>query len=191
MWDASDDLISMMTGAAHRKTMTVRYGIHRSPFGLCLLALAPQGICALRFVQGAGRTIAVAALRARWPTARLEHRPGATKRLLRRVFGRGQRRRLIPVRLHGTPFQLDVWNALAAIPFGETRSYAEIARAVGKPKAFRAVGLANGANPLPIVIPCHRVIASGGKLGGYGGGLDAKRRLLALEKSSLGGLTAG
>jgi methylated-DNA-[protein]-cysteine S-methyltransferase len=81
----------------------------------------------------------------------------------------------------GTPFQLSVWRALQRIPYGETRSYGELARAIGRPKASRAVGAANGSNPLPIVIPCHRVIGSTGKLTGFGGGLDTKAALLALE----------
>lgn len=84
-------------------------------------------------------------------------------------------------RIHGTPFQEAVWTELRRIPYGETRTYGEIARALHKPHAFRAVGAANHANPLPIVIPCHRVVQSGGGLGGYGGGLALKRRLLNLE----------
>ena len=86
--------------------------------------------------------------------------------------------------LRGTPFQRSVWNALLEIPYGATRSYADVARAVGNPNAVRAVGTANGTNPIPLVVPCHRVIATGGKLGGYGGGLDLKRRLLAMEQSA-------
>ena len=82
----------------------------------------------------------------------------------------------------GTPFRSAVWLALAAIPYGETRSYADIARAIGKPVATRAVGAANGANPLPIIYPCHRVIGSNGTLTGYGGGLPLKERLLAWER---------
>lgn len=81
----------------------------------------------------------------------------------------------------GTPFQLQVWEALRAIPYGQTASYGEIARAVGQPGAARAVGGANNRNPIAIVVPCHRVIGSGGSLTGYGGGLGRKRRLLALE----------
>jgi methylated-DNA-[protein]-cysteine S-methyltransferase len=84
----------------------------------------------------------------------------------------------------GTDFQRQVWTALAEIPYGKTVSYAELANMVGRPNAFRAVGQANGANPIPIVLPCHRVVASGGGIGGYGGGLDMKRRLLALEGSA-------
>jgi methylated-DNA-[protein]-cysteine S-methyltransferase len=98
----------------------------------------------------------------------------------------GRRRRFdIPVQVSGTPFQERVWLELREIPFGETVSYAELATMVGHPKAFRAVGQANGANPVPIVLPCHRVIAAGGGLGGYGGGLPMKRRLLALEGAQL------
>jgi len=85
----------------------------------------------------------------------------------------------------GTPFQLTVWKRLCEIPFGETISYGELARRIGNPNASRAVGLANGSNPIPIVIPCHRVIGSNGKLTGYGGGLPIKEKLLALERRQL------
>jgi methylated-DNA-[protein]-cysteine S-methyltransferase len=94
----------------------------------------------------------------------------------------GERRefdlRLAP---EGTPFERSVWEELRRIPFGETRSYGEIAQAIGRPGAARAVGRANGANPIPIVVPCHRVIGSDGSLTGFGGGLEAKSRLLEIE----------
>ena len=103
----------------------------------------------------------------------------------------GQRREFtFPLDLRGTDFQLACWHALVAIPYGETRSYADIARAVGKPAAFRAVGMANNRNPVAIVVPCHRVIASDGTLCGYGGGLDVKRKLLELEGALSGTLAA-
>ena len=96
----------------------------------------------------------------------------------------GRRRRFaVPLDLEGSPFQLKVWKALLAIPYGETRSYGEIARAVGNPKAARAVGMANRSNPAAIVVPCHRVIAGDGSLGGYAGGLAMKTRLLRLERT--------
>jgi methylated-DNA-[protein]-cysteine S-methyltransferase len=85
----------------------------------------------------------------------------------------------------GTPFQQKVWSELQKIPYGETISYGELARRIGNPNASRAVGLANGSNPISIVIPCHRVIGSNGKLTGYGGGLPIKEKLLALEKRQL------
>ncbi|MGO9086953.1 MAG: methylated-DNA--[protein]-cysteine S-methyltransferase [Candidatus Sulfotelmatobacter sp.] len=103
----------------------------------------------------------------------------------------GQRRKFsFALDLRGTDFQLACWRALLAIPYGETRSYADIARAVGNPKGFRAVGMANNRNPVAIAIPCHRVIASNGTLCGYGGGLDVKRKLLELEGAVTGKLVA-
>lgn len=94
----------------------------------------------------------------------------------------GQRRTFdLPLDLYGSPFQQAVWRLLLEIPYGETRSYAHLAAALGRPHAARAVGQANGANPLPIVVPCHRVIQADGSLGGYGGGLPLKRALLELE----------
>jgi methylated-DNA-[protein]-cysteine S-methyltransferase len=89
----------------------------------------------------------------------------------------------LPLNPRGTPFQLSVWKALRNIPYGQTRSYGQIADVVGAPKAVRAVGAANGQNPIPIVIPCHRVIGSNGKLTGFGGGLPLKRLLLDLESA--------
>jgi len=103
----------------------------------------------------------------------------------------GKRRKFdFPLDLRGTDFQLTCWRALLAIPYGETRSYVDIARAVGKPNAFRAVGMANNRNPIAIVVPCHRVIASDGGLCGYGGGLDVKRKLLEMEGALTGVLAA-
>jgi methylated-DNA-[protein]-cysteine S-methyltransferase len=98
----------------------------------------------------------------------------------------GQRRSFdLELAPRGTPFEQEVWAALRAIPFGETRSYGEIAAALGRPGAARAVGRANGANPIPIVVPCHRVLGSDGSLTGFGGGLEAKERLLELEGAKL------
>ena len=89
----------------------------------------------------------------------------------------------LPLHPLGTPFQLDVWEALRRIPYGATISYGELARRIGKPQAMRAVGAANGRNPLPIVVPCHRVIGADGSLTGFGGGLPTKRYLLGLERA--------
>lgn len=104
-----------------------------------------------------------------------------TARQLREYFAGDRRRFKLPLAPSGTAFQRSVWTALAAIPYGEVRSYGDIARAIDRPSAVRAVGAANGRNPLPIVIPCHRVIGSDGRLTGFAGGLQAKKRLLQRE----------
>ena len=104
---------------------------------------------------------------------------------LRSYFGGDLREFDLPLAPQGTDFQLRVWRELRSIPYGRTRSYMEVAGAIGAPKAVRAVGAANGANPIVIVVPCHRVIGSNGKLTGFGGGLPLKQRLLQLERGSL------
>lgn len=109
---------------------------------------------------------------------------------LRQYFAGCREQFDLPLAPAGTAFQRAVWTALAAIPWGELRSYADIARAIDKPTAVRAVGAANGRNPLPIIVPCHRVIGSNGSLTGFAGGLDIKRQLLYLE-GSLGELPLG
>jgi methylated-DNA-[protein]-cysteine S-methyltransferase len=105
-------------------------------------------------------------------------------RQLAEYFARTRRAFDLPLDLRGTPFQLRVWNALIGIPYGETRAYSQLAVQIGHAGASRAVGAANGANPVAIIVPCHRVIASGGGLGGYGGGLELKRLLLDLESGA-------
>jgi methylated-DNA-[protein]-cysteine S-methyltransferase len=108
-----------------------------------------------------------------------------TERQLNAYFAGELRQFTVPLDFSGTEFQKKVWLALTAIPYGETRSYAEIARAIGHPGAVRAVGAANGRNPISIIAPCHRVIGSNGKLTGFAGGLEAKAFLLAVEKPDL------
>ena len=104
------------------------------------------------------------------------------RRELEEYFAGRRRSFSVPLDMDGTPFQKKVWKALSEIPYGEVRSYGQIARRVGNHKASRAVGTANGANPVAIIVPCHRVIAGDGSLGGYGGGLTNKTYLLSLEK---------
>jgi len=152
------------------------YCITNSPVGPLLLAGEDGALAMLEFERGR-----------RPPRVELDWREDrkpfreALKQLEAYFAGRLHRfeLRLAP---EGTPFQRQVWDALLEIPYGQTRSYGEMARRIGAPKAARAVGLANGSNPISIVIPCHRVIGASGKLTGYGGGLDTKRRLLALER---------
>ena len=116
---------------------------------------------------------------------------GEAVRQLREYFAGKRREFDLPLDAGGTEFQRSVWRRLGEIPYGETISYGELARRVGNPKASRAVGSANGKNPIPIVIPCHRVIAGDGTLGGFGGGLPTKETLLALEKKASASSAAG
>jgi methylated-DNA-[protein]-cysteine S-methyltransferase len=114
-----------------------------------------------------------------------EERTAEVRRQLEEYFAGRRQTFDLPLAPEGTPFEKTVWEELRRIPFGETRSYAEVARAIGRPGAARAVGRANGANPIPVVVPCHRVIGADGSLTGFGGGLDAKARLLELEGLAL------
>lgn len=149
-----------------------------SPVGPLLVASDGAGLRLIHF-QAGGR-------RERDPAWTRDASAFTDLRLQLAEYFRGERRtfdvRLAP---EGTAFQRDTWSALATIPYGATISYAELARRVGRPRAVRAVGAANGANPLPIVVPCHRVIGADGSLTGFGGGLDTKRRLLELEGALL------
>lgn len=108
------------------------------------------------------------------------------RRQITQYFHGNRRAFDLPLHMEGTPFQLAIWRALLGIPYGETRSYADIARQIGHPKAYRAVGAANHANPLCVLVPCHRVIASSGRLCGYAGGVDVKGKLLAMERAAVG-----
>lgn len=107
-----------------------------------------------------------------------------TERQLREYFEGARTGFDVPVALQGTEFQTAVWKALMDIPYGQTRTYGQIAAAIGRPKASRAVGMANNRNPVSIIVPCHRVIGASGKLVGYGGGLGVKEQLLALERKA-------
>lgn len=147
-----------------------------TPVGTLMLAGSASGLRWISFQCGKGAK----APEPGWQQADAPFR--AARRQLTEYF-RGTRRVFdLPLAPDGTVFQRAVWKALMAIPYGRTRSYSEIAQRVGRPRAVRAVGLANGRNPLPIVVPCHRVIGRDGTLVGYGGGLHVKRALLELER---------
>jgi len=151
-----------------------------SPVGKLFIAGNESALWLVGFADGSRRVEPAAA----WHES-AQGVVAETKRQLDAYFRRELRSFTLPLHLCGTEFQLRVWNALASIPYGETLSYRELAQRVGRPTAVRAVGAANGANPLAIVLPCHRVIGSGGALTGYGGGLSAKAALLALERGKL------
>jgi methylated-DNA-[protein]-cysteine S-methyltransferase len=149
----------------------------------------PVGTLVLR---GDDRTLLQLFLPSQRPRARRSTRSvpaplSAAARQLDEYFAGSRRTFSLAFELEGTDFQRRVWLALADIPYGETVSYGELARSVGHPNAYRAVGSANGANPLAIILPCHRVVASDGSLGGYGGGLPTKQALLDLERAVAAG----
>ena len=162
-----------------------------SPVGRLAIASHDRRLCALWF----GSEPQVRALLARWfpgETASAGRDPAGAVTALRAYFA-GDLRCLdtVEVELHGTPFQQRVWYQLRKVPAGTTATYAQIARAVGAPNAVRAVGAANGANPVSLIVPCHRIIGSNGSLTGYGGGLDRKRWLLEHEALQRQGLLLG
>jgi O-6-methylguanine DNA methyltransferase len=168
-----------------------------SPVGPLFLAASARGLVALEFQARLPGQQTIRGnpgdLREESKAVRLEESPDAMRDYVRELeeYFAGKRREFtFALDLRGTDFQVACWRALVAIPYSETRSYADIARAVGKPQAFRAVGMANNRNPVAIVVPCHRVIASDGTLCGYGGGLDIKRKLLELEGALSGTLAA-
>jgi len=156
----------------------MRYDEIDSPVGPLLVAADEAGLRLIHFQAGRDR---------RKPDPTWERDPKPFRALARQLgeyFRRERRTFDVPLAPRGTTFQLATWRALSTIPYGQTISYAELARRVGRPAAPRAVGAANGANPLPIVVPCHRVIGKDGSLTGFGGGLDKKRALLELEGAS-------
>jgi O-6-methylguanine DNA methyltransferase len=168
-----------------------------SPIGPLFLAASIRGLVALEFDARLPGQQSIRPnprnLREQIDTIAFDESPAAMEAYTRELaeYFSGERRQFsMALDLRGTDFQQSCWRALLAIPYGETRTYADIARALGKPNAFRAVGMANHRNPLAIVVPCHRVIASKGGLCGYGGGLEVKRTLLELEGALSGVLAA-
>ncbi|MGA2102376.1 MAG: methylated-DNA--[protein]-cysteine S-methyltransferase [Candidatus Sulfotelmatobacter sp.] len=168
-----------------------------SPVGPLFLAASVRGLVALEFdkrlpgqqtIRPNPRDLRAESKKVRFEDSSNELAPYT--RELEEYFAGTRRAFDFPLDLRGTDFQVACWRALLAIPYGETRTYADIARAVGRPQGFRAVGMANNRNPVAIVVPCHRVIASDGTLCGYGGGLDIKRKLLELEGALSGTLAA-
>lgn len=151
------------------------YTCVESPMGPLLLAGDSRGLKLIEFPDQKGRV----RHHPGWERSD-EHFADAAAQL--REYFEGRRRAFdVPLHLSGTSFQLAVWEKLREIPYGVTVSYVDIARAIGRPKAVRAVGAANGQNPIPIIIPCHRVIGKDGSLTGYGGGLEVKAMLLRIE----------
>ena len=163
----------------------ISYTIVDGPFGRMLIAVTTRGICALSIHHS--DEWQESELRRDFRRAKITRDDGGTARaaamaVLRYLNGEAARCEF-PLEVRGTPFQLDVWRELCSIPEGATRSYGEIAARLGRPSAARAVGHANGSNPVSILIPCHRAIGANGNLTGYRWGIETKRRLLAFERA--------
>lgn len=164
--------------------LRIAYGLHPSPFGECLIATTPRGICYLAFVDPMSRADALTQMRAEWPRAVFVEDRRGTARVIRRAFagaGSGAAHGLA-IHVKGTNFQLKVWRALLVIPYGQLTTYSAIAQAIGRPKASRAVGNAVGQNPISWLIPCHRVLRTTGALGGYAWGPRRKSVMLTFER---------
>ena len=162
---------------------TIRYVVTDSKLGRLLVAATGKGICRLTFNEDAS------ALKRRFPNAEIIADDGTIAEWVEgalMAIDRPEAAPELPIDVRGTAFQEKVWQELRKIPLGQTRSYADIAAAVGQPGAVRAVGTANGSNPVSVLVPCHRVIRSDGSLGGYGGGLANKVKLLAAEGVTIG-----
>lgn len=165
--------------------LQIDYGFHPTPFGECLLALTGRGICNLIFVQNEDRNTAMAIFQSKWKNAKLRENPSRTSPLVRHVISLTMQDSSAPFSLHlqGTNFQIKVWESLLHIPPGSAVSYEDIANFIGKPGAVRAVSNAVTKNPIPMLIPCHRVIRKSGEYGGYRYGTARKKALLGWESA--------
>ncbi|RSM24195.1 bifunctional transcriptional activator/DNA repair enzyme AdaA [Aeromonas salmonicida] len=162
--------------------LVIDHGVHDTPFGQAFVALTQRGVCNFSFLDEKAPEVPLAALAHNWPEAELREAPSRTQNVINTMFDSNQAPdRPISLHVSGTNFQISVWRALLQIPPAKVVSYAQVASAVGNPKAARAVGLAVGANPVALMIPCHRVIQQNGKLGGYHWGETRKQAIHTWE----------
>jgi AraC family transcriptional regulator, regulatory protein of adaptative response / methylated-DNA-[protein]-cysteine methyltransferase len=175
----------MSTKRSHIETTeaVICYGFGITEIGPALAAWTDRGLCLLR-LMALDRTKAIRELQERYPHSRLVADEAGAEAVFQHVeaFLAGKKNGKLDIDLEGTPFQKKVWQALRRIPHGQTKTYQQIARQIGKPRAVRAVGNACGANPVGILVPCHRVVGSDGSLGGYYWGLKTKQKLLDRER---------
>jgi AraC family transcriptional regulator of adaptative response/methylated-DNA-[protein]-cysteine methyltransferase len=189
-YEAAPSGLGMTPGARRRggRGETIRFATVATPLGWALVAASRRGVCMTAL--GDDRDSLAAALRTRFPAAAIAAEDAGlgdwTRQILRCVTTPGERPDL-PLDIRGTAFQARVWRALQQIPLGQTRTYGAIAAALGEPKAVRAVAGACAANPLAVLVPCHRVVRKDGDLGGYRWGLERKRALLDRERAATAG----
>ncbi|MDP1630105.1 MAG: bifunctional helix-turn-helix domain-containing protein/methylated-DNA--[protein]-cysteine S-methyltransferase [Caulobacter sp.] len=174
-------------GEARRRGegLTLRWGFAPTPFGNGLFVVAPRGLAGLGFAEPGGETAAFADMRGRFPAADWVRDDDVAQAMATRAFTDGGGP--LPLVLIGSPFHIQVWKALLRIPTGATATYGDVARWAGKPRAYQATGAAVGANPVSLLIPCHRVIARDGRLTGYHWGLGRKVAMLGLEAVAAAG----
>ncbi len=168
--------------------LSIAYGVHKGPFGACLLAVTGRGVCGLSFVDE-GVDGALAELRVRWPAARMSEDTHATGPVFEQIFPQTEQemRQPVAVLLKGTNFQLKVWEALLRVPAGALCTYEDVAQSIHQPGAARAVGSAVGANAIAYLIPCHRVIRKSGLVRDYRWGATRKKAMLGWEAARWGG----
>ncbi|MBY6048243.1 bifunctional helix-turn-helix domain-containing protein/methylated-DNA--[protein]-cysteine S-methyltransferase [Vannielia litorea] len=171
--------------------LEIRWGWFESPFGPALVMGTEKGLCGIALAAEMGPEAAMDDLRSRWPEADFVDDPTALRPWVLSAFGAEGRVEETPLFLIGAPFQIKVWEALMQVPSGHVTTYSEIAKAIGAPKAVRAVGTAVGRNPVSFLIPCHRAMRKSGGLGGYHWGLPVKRAMLAWEAARSEGRAAG
>ena len=171
----------------------IRAGFSASRFGICLVAESPRGICHLSFMDTSTEGHAWADFLSEWPGATVLRDDHFTAEINAALFARNGRednpRSSVRVVVRGTPFQVNIWRALLKIPAGSVTSYSDLAKACGRPDAVRAVASAVGQNRVAYLIPCHRVVRKGGKLGGFRWGVDRKRNILDWEAAARGSST--
>lgn len=164
--------------------LTIEYAVHETPFGTAFIATTPRGICSFSFCEHTEIDEHLAALQKKWRHATLRENREQTQAVVQAMFGAEKKiDRPVSLYVSGTNFQISVWKALLQIPPAKVVSYSQVANAIGHPGSARAVGLAVGANPIALLIPCHRVIQQSGKLGGYHWGLTRKQAIHAWESA--------
>jgi len=169
---------------AEGEGVTIRHGVADTPFGTAFFAETPRGLCRLAFIDGPGDASELKLLREQWPKARFVRDDERATTLVDTIWG--HKTATLPLAVCGTNFQVQVWRALLELDAGESVTYSALARKMGQPNGARAVGNAVGANPIAWVIPCHRVLREGGKLGGYRWGVARKQMIRRWEERRAG-----
>lgn len=162
--------------------MKISYGYHPTPFGMCFIAVAERGICRLHFIDEDNKRDEFSVFSKKWHSAQLTHDPEHTQTVVQRIFSKGYSQTdPMKVIMKGTNFQLKVWEGLLKVPYGNVATFHQLARIIGEPGSVRSVASAVGKNPIPFLIPCHRIIATDGSMGNYHWGRVRKKLILGSE----------